>query len=774
MFLKEFDIRRYGPLAESGLCKLSAFNLFYGSNEDGKTLTIDALLKMLFYRDTKNIFKTVDRVGEYPEGYLVIRDDQEYKLPEQGTMENLFGFSARDFGRIFVIRDSDLSLADENNIYRNVTVRLTGIRTIELVNITNRIGELGQITPTGRMTNAEPDKLKERYDRMQDLRKEAEDLREELQVAGAGEIDLKLAALLREQEQLKDMLKRYEAASKRELYQRGSMALQRIKAIRVEQQTLRKFNAVDYDRWQEAEAAIKHLRNDRKCLEQEMERVEKVRVAMLGERQELTLKRKKVVAQLDRLRENILPLLDRYRLRQLKLTEFREAGRGDLTGKLFPGSLILFSLALAGSIFASAWWVYLILAAAGLVLLVGSGLLIRTALLKSEVKTLEKSLILQAASQGLPHRNLEEIWAAVAGLEGRAGDLEVTMEQLETNLNWQTREGERVKTELGRNHDRLEREARIIRDLQIKLGLDNPGLLKEKIIKADRLKNELANQYNLLHGLFPHLNSGQDGTTDFSWWEDALVQLQPFSEAERDLEYNHQIVESLQERLANCVDQAGALKKQQTGQARRLYELEKAYNELTKFEEQCYLPCQTMTDLETLISEIGEWIKVRDSNLQATLLAVRAVNKVISEEEEKVASLFGPDSAVSRYFREITGDRYSEVYFAGGDQPLHLVTANGLDLTADKISGGTFDQLYFTVRLVLGEKLLQGRSGFLILDDPFIKADPRRLKTLLEMLLQITDSGWQILYFSCKGEVRDLLESYIKAGRVEEFSIKPA
>ncbi len=49
------------------------------------------------------------------------------------------------------------------------------------------------------------------------------------------------------------------------------------------------------------------------------------------------------------------------------------------------------------------------------------------------------------------------------------------------------------------------------------------------------------------------------------------------------------------------------------------------------------------------------------------------------------------------------------------------------------------------------------------MDDPFIKADPGRLRKQMEILRKIVGMGWQVLYFSAKGEVRDCLASDIKS-----------
>ncbi|MCK4533686.1 AAA family ATPase, partial [bacterium] len=51
MKIKEFSIIRYGILSDHGKIKLNNFNLFFGRNEKGKSLTIDALVKMLLKKN---------------------------------------------------------------------------------------------------------------------------------------------------------------------------------------------------------------------------------------------------------------------------------------------------------------------------------------------------------------------------------------------------------------------------------------------------------------------------------------------------------------------------------------------------------------------------------------------------------------------------------------------------------------------------------------------------------------------------------------------------
>ncbi|MCK4385984.1 MAG: AAA family ATPase, partial [candidate division Zixibacteria bacterium] len=110
MKIKEFWITRYGPLPNTGQVPLGDFNLFFGKNEDGKTLTIDALVKLLLGRHIKD-FRLIDRVDEKPDGYVIIQheDGKETKLPEKGDLTKIADLTSSECRNIFIIRNSDLS-----------------------------------------------------------------------------------------------------------------------------------------------------------------------------------------------------------------------------------------------------------------------------------------------------------------------------------------------------------------------------------------------------------------------------------------------------------------------------------------------------------------------------------------------------------------------------------------------------------------------------------------------------------------------------------------
>jgi len=62
--------------------------------------------------------------------------------------------------------------------------------------------------------------------------------------------------------------------------------------------------------------------------------------------------------------------------------------------------------------------------------------------------------------------------------------------------------------------------------------------------------------------------------------------------------------------------------------------------------------------------------------------------------------------------------------------------------------------------------MLRGQKGFFILDDAFLTSDAERLGRQFDMLRDLAEDGWQIIYFSVKDETRRVLNDDIEAERV--------
>jgi uncharacterized protein YhaN len=185
-----------------------------------------------------------------------------------------------------------------------------------------------------------------------------------------------------------------------------------------------------------------------------------------------------------------------------------------------------------------------------------------------------------------------------------------------------------------------------------------------------------------------------------------------------------------------------------------------------------YMLCATSVDLKAVKDKLGKFIEESYKNREDVLENITIFEEIEREEKEKVSELFGEESPISNYFKEITDDLYREVIFNHEVNGVEVRRKDGEILEAGKLSGGAYDQLYFSIRVALGEKLLKGEKGFFIMDDPFVKADPDRLRRQMETLKGISARGWQILYFSSKEEVKSILEKDIKHGAINYIEIE--
>ena len=147
MRIREFQIHRYGPLSASARISLASFNLFWGENEDGKTLALEALVKMLFGKAAQR-FDGFGRVEEDPEGFLVLEDSEgaEIKMGKK-ILPEILSLSPESCRNLFVIRNSDLAIDREGDLYADLTEKLTGLQKNRSQRMKASLRELAGLTP---------------------------------------------------------------------------------------------------------------------------------------------------------------------------------------------------------------------------------------------------------------------------------------------------------------------------------------------------------------------------------------------------------------------------------------------------------------------------------------------------------------------------------------------------------------------------------------------------------------------------------------------------
>lgn len=772
MRLKEFYIKSYGPLQDR-LCKLAGgFNLLMGNNEHGKTLTIDALVKLLLLKKQKRAaknFEQINRVERNPEGYAVLlKDDREFRVPAETTLVDLVELTPLEYRNIFMIRNSDLSIRGEDDFYTGITDRLTGLRSQEIERITEKLHERARLTKNERQfVNSEAARhLGKRIKTATTMVSELNALRDDAGKQGYDRLEVELAELEEEKDRLKGELEKLEQARKREGYEKAAAAWQTFKEARERYHKLTGFNDEDRDCWRDRENEVKDL--DRQ-LEENASTLEDYQ-GRLTEKARLLEAKEKELQVLEK-RNGIIDKLVNSELERCMQTS-KEIKHSEAKNKrLAPLAYIataLLGISLLSSAINPAWWTVLFTTL--FFLLTIACWWPRVMLARQQgnfAKLLEKVNLTLAAygmqADGLPGI-LEKINAFKEKYAASKGDAEkISYEQKRLDDKVQELQGSVVPRLL----EKKSSAAREIERIKRKTGIENLQDYQKKLLEKHELEKLMGTQKAILKNVVGDSGS-KEPEEELQYWEARIKGLQVHEDKATGINYDEKKESELKTRVEELESRRQELKRQLIAFQEQLAALEIKANEMLQPESGYeFLPCRSYMDLETVKEKLQEFIDAWEFQKRAAGTAIDIFEEIKSEEKEKVSELFGEQSAVSANINQITAGHYSCVLFDGTDLWCRHHGEDGVsDLRAAKLSGGAYDQLYFSVRMALGERLFKGEKGFFILDDPFIKSDFERLQRQLEMLKRVAETGWQIIYFSAKKEVEEVLAADISAGTV--------
>jgi DNA repair protein SbcC/Rad50 len=763
MRIKEFFIKRYGPLQEISYTLSNPFTLFAGKNEDGKTLTIDALVKLLLGRNVRDFGHIIDRVEESPEGYCVIEGDdgKEIKLPEKGDLTAIAAVTASECRNIFIIRDSDLSIARESEFYTTVTNRLTGLRTEEILKTKEALLEIGKITPSGLFRDIKDEALKTRIGWAKDLLGHIEGLAQEMSEGKLDELEEGSVRLREEIERIKQESDHLDNARKRDKYTKGKEALDKLRTALEGAGKLQVYNETDAQLWRDCERDIHYYKEEREALadklkghEEELKVIDKeAREKMRGFR--IFEERKKT---LDDLKVEL----------NLYETKRREGVQRDQRGSTYLRmgilSALLLGISLIGIIFRPSLPFYI---AASLFLIATIAFWI------PQVQSVWDRAWLAGAFETIKLTLAKFKWS-VASVEEIHAHLQQFGEELRKRsdeIQEITRRKENLEesiTEL-RNKS-IPMEEKKIEDAQGRIdairgtsGTESRQAYQQELIARQQHEKSADAEKGILRNRLGA--KGETMKDNIKFWQQELKALEQYRDTAPGIQYDEAAVSQLKQAENTAQAHLAALHDSTAGFRKRLEEIEKEANKILHLETD-YLPCATSVDLEAVRDKLREFISSYEDTRDSVLKVMDIFEEIEAEERKKVAELFGAGSPVSNYFGEITDGIYEAVLFNQERGGIDVQRKDGQILEAEKLSGGAYDQLYLAIRLALGERILQGTKGFFVMDDPFVKADPARLQKQIEVLKRISQSGWQIIYFTAKGEMREMVKPLIKRGAV--------
>ena len=770
MKIKHLSIKSHKVLKDKEYPFQPGFNLIFGFNEQGKSLTLDTLVKLLFGKDSKK-FENINRVKEDPAqfgSFVSLQTNQNgqkevLKLQGKPNLTDLVGLSADECQNLFLIRNSNLSigqdLADQDKFYTNLTDRLTGLKTQEIQSVKKELRNWAELTEkTDDFQSTDKNlKLKDRLNQAQDLiatdgkitqliqqdKKQKWSDQETLAV----ELRQKLISVAQKLGQLETAKQKQQyqlLLEKITQYQQLTSRLESLKKISQQQLNEYQLAQQDLENLKEAETELKQeLETKKQKLEQEEQQYSDISQKINQQNKINEEFKNQVGPELVQLTKQSADL-KAVQIKPWKIGSF-------ISSLLLMVSLAVYILQPTAIIlsFIAIFFITTVLSSLKYFVYIQK---------QQKLDTQLEEIKLNLAKYGIREKELDNILEKTyqynqqfEQLKNQQATLQAMQKQTKADIS---------EKESKRNTLQSRKEQTLKKITEIKGGcqVKNLAELEEKLNK----KRVLENQQQKLEALITdQLDTAPNEQNNLASWKTKIQRMKYLEKIEIDLTYSQELVEELTQQKQDLEFNLEQLKQQLSSLKNQLHDLEKEINQVLKDRTEP-LVCENMNDLIQAQQEIQDFIEFHYHQRQQAIDAIKILNTIEKQEKEKVGELFGPKSIISQYFKEITNNRYDTVTF---DQPTGNIMVNlrseEIFLPAENLSAGAYDQLYFAIRLGLGQKLLDNQAGFFILDDPFIKSDQKRLRQQLDMLLNFSKNGWQIIYFSAKNEVRDYLENKV-------------
>ena len=763
MKIKQLDIKNYGPLVNKQYQFADGFNLLFGENEQGKSLTFDALIKLLFGKFSKK-FTQINRVEEDPASFggfatiSITQDNQEkeHRLQGKTTLSDLTGLTTSECNNIFLIRNSDLSigqsLQEQDQFYLSVTDRLTGLQTEEIASVKNKLLNYGQLTETHRFLNTqESDKLAEKIDKAQQLLFNESKLNKTLSQNGVKQwlqLEKNEQEFKQKIEDIKSQLTQLALAKKVENYLEQKNHLQTLLEIEKKLTPLKSVTQELLDKLRSATQAEKGLKIQQTELKKEVNEKLKKADQIEKELSKISQEVTKNTPIKEEIEHSIQP--ESYRLVE-QLASIQATHLKPWKQFLFLSGGLLFTTLLV-LIFQTH---PVIISLTIIFFLATIFLSFHNFLLINKQQKFDadfNKLKLKLKKYDIKISNPEEI-------DKKTSQLKQIYNELLTKQSVLTVEKKAIRDDISEERDK-------------KLSKINSQLIQEQETIGRILLDCSVNSMNELIKKLQEKKDLENHKQKISILLETSFGRPPYGIAPID-HYSKKIAEqqSLEKETVSIKFSEQQAKELETQQSQVILELENIQQRLNNLQEllkdfqreiSSILPSKdnpliidNINDLIHAKKELESFLNSHINKQKNVIKLISILEQLESEEKEKVSQFFGEDSIISNLFKDITQKNYVQVYYNQTSHQIMVEKKDGTSLTAQQLSSGTYDQLYLTIRLGLGKTLLKDKTGFFIMDDPFLKSDQKRLESQLEVLLKMAKQGWQIIYLSAKNEISD-------------------
>lgn len=149
------------------------------------------------------------------------------------------------------------------------------------------------------------------------------------------------------------------------------------------------------------------------------------------------------------------------------------------------------------------------------------------------------------------------------------------------------------------------------------------------------------------------------------------------------------------------------------------------------------------------LAELEESIEYKKKKLSL----LEKTGEILAEAKESLTARYMEPlmKGFTKYYSVLTGET-ADAYRIDANTRI-TVLEKGRQRSSDTLSAGYRDLLGFCMRLAMADAMYTGEKPTLIMDDPFVNLDDRKIKGA-ERLLKEAGEDYQIIYLTCRDERR--------------------
>jgi hypothetical protein len=799
MILKELNLISFGKFQNKMLKLEDGLNIFYGENESGKT-TIHNFIDGMFYGFLKPYAKNRNYLEEYKKyrpwsgeqyrGILrFLKDGKPYRIERDFAKGKVKVYDDLTGGDITKVIDTGEKvkvhlpgmyfLGFNNTVYKNtisikqlgnkidsslskeVKDRLANISTSldDDISVKNAIANLEkQLEDIGteRAYTRPYGRSKIKLNRLLDKRKEALVKQEEYNICLNESFDLKgkIEEEKRGLKELKIKLEKIHILENKKTYEEGLSIKKELEKIDEEIEDLRDYSNLSFDEYTKAlqlHGDSKYLSKEIKELKDRLANVVEILNNTKIETDEEVVKGIKVkelyedIASYDEIEDEKSNLILNSQENKLEIlnSELKGELEKDEKSKIFMIILILLTIGSLGLGFINPSLVLLAIPLSIISIYIRSkrkksniemeNLRGRIQDIKTEedknkkrithIENFQKDLLLKYSCSSKPElkRLYDDIYLSHMNRSNKVNKIdELTQEKKEIILNLSLKEKDLKKAMVKVNEIILKNNSNTLEEFK-------EGLEKKRIYET--LVKDKENKTKVLERILGDSSLDELKSKLASYDDEYFEDIREIDKAEITDE-----IMKKEENLLSMNDSNARLEE-------RIDNLNTEVKELLVMEEE--------------IHRTKDLIESYDNRIKSIEIAKETIEDISKEIHNQFAPSI--NKRVSQMVKLLTNGKYDQVKI---DDSLDISIENPTTkeiIDIDSLSGGTIDQLYFSLRFSIMSSMKE-KSLPLILDDCFIQYDDERLSNILGFLSQMSDDK-QILLFTCHHREKEILDN---------------